>query len=49
LGRKLFIDAQALIKVPSTEKCSALMSPGARRRRIAGSTIRLRDKETASS
>ena len=26
-GRKLFIDAQALSKVPSTEKCSALRSP----------------------
>jgi len=26
LGRKLFIDAQALSKVPSTEKCSALNS-----------------------
>ena len=26
-GRKLFIDAQALSKLPSTEKCSALRSP----------------------
>ena len=26
-GRKLFIDAQAFSKVPSTEKCSALNSP----------------------
>jgi hypothetical protein len=26
-GRKLFIDAQALSRVPSTEKCSALNNP----------------------
>ena len=44
-GRKLFIDAQAWIKVPSTEKCSFDASP----RHWANSTTRPKKVRTTSS